>query len=562
MMKLKIPTTVFITLLILYSCQKTETAALNNNLSSASIASSPGSQPKTPTAPTLPTGPSIPLLTYSVANYGAVPNDNRDDRPAIQKAVDALIAAGGGTLAFPSGVYNLTIDPASGTYKHAITLGTGKIRLAPQNGANVTIKLNNNQGPYYCMFNAQNTVDVSIENITVDQNGLNNQITLSEITGGAGGAVIQTSVRQIFAFSGAEKFKVDRCTFDNVMGVWVIFNSTGSDATITNNKFVNVGGANYDYDVSVIYTDCDRALVGNNTITGRTTGAKGARTALEIHGNDQTITNNTISSMVVGINVVGEAGKVSANTASRHSYTNNIMKDVYNGFEFWIYMKLYDVLIANNQITLNVDKFFYAGLPDFEAGQYAPPYGISLKDWNAEVFNLKIANNNFTFTNFSKVLQEPNFSAATYSAGISLATTSSTAMPINDLTVTDNTVTNSLSSGFYSFISLNTALVKGNTFNNPGLASNYSGTTRYSSSYWDAFTVFHQSGAYCWTKGNAKVKNVVISSNKTNNVVSPNVVKYGTVGTGNTGGSNCSLSANTVTGSNNATPQFKGNGWN
>lgn len=515
-----------------------------------------------PQTPTLPAQPVIPNTVYNVLNYGAVPNDGIDDRANIQTAIDALISAGGGTLQFSAGTYNLTINPASGTFKYAISLGTGKIRLAAEPGADVTIKLNDGQGAYYTMFNAQSTNDVSIENLKFDQNGLNNQITLPEISGGDGGAVEQVSVRQIFAFSGAQRFKVDGCTFDNVMGVWVIFNSTGADGTITNNVCKNVGGANYDYDVSVIYTDCDRALVKNNTISGRSIGAKGARTAFEIHGEDQTVTNNTINSMLVGINIVGADNKTGITSVHRQAYTGNTMINVYNGFEFWTYDTLTDVLIQSNNVTINVDDFFYAGLPAFSAGKYAAPFGIGIKDWGQGVTTLKVADNKITFTNFTKNLEEIEFAASTYAAGISFATTNTTTIPITNLICKGNTITDALSAGFYSFITINNALVDSNTLNNPGRASAYSGVARYTDTFWDPYTAEYQSGVFVKSKQGSTVSSFTISNNITVNNLNPDVVKFGANAQATTGNSKCFLKANTVSGANAAVAQSKGFGWN
>ena len=53
-----------------------------------------------PATPSLPASPTIPSLIYSAADYGAVPNDGVDDRVAVQAGVNAVIAAGGGTLEF------------------------------------------------------------------------------------------------------------------------------------------------------------------------------------------------------------------------------------------------------------------------------------------------------------------------------------------------------------------------------------------------------------------------------------------------------------------------------
>jgi hypothetical protein len=518
----------------------------------------------TPTAPTLPTGPTIPSRVYNVSSYGAVPNDGVDDRAKIQNAVDALTAAGGGTLEFPSGTYNITINPATGQYKYAISLEAGKIRLRPQSGATVNLKLNNSQGAYYTIFNVQNAIDVDLENLTIDQNGLNNQIPLSEITGGDGGVIDGVGPRQILALSGAIRFKVNNCIFDNVMGVWVIFNSTGADGTITNNTMMNVGGGNYDYDVSVVYTDCDRALVDNNQIVGRATGAKGTRTAFETHGNDQTISNNHIFNMAVGVNVVGDTQKPGATSVSRHSYTGNKMVDVYEGFVFWTYagFSFNDLVIQNSDITLDVDGWYFAGLQVFVAGQFQAPYGIGLRDWSGAVKKLKIADNLIKFSNYARAVVAPDFSSCTYAAGICLSTVNTTTVSISNLTCTGNTVNDAISAGYYSFVTINSALVSGNTFNNPGRGGVYSGPARYTDTYWDPYSNNHQSGVYVRTKQNSRASSFTISNNITNDSVSPDVVKFGANARATVSNTSCFVTGNTVTGASGAVVQYKGTGWN
>ena len=49
--------------------------------------------------------PVIPAKTFKVTDYGAVPNDERDDTAAFAKALAAVDAAGGGRLIVPSGEY-------------------------------------------------------------------------------------------------------------------------------------------------------------------------------------------------------------------------------------------------------------------------------------------------------------------------------------------------------------------------------------------------------------------------------------------------------------------------
>ena len=52
-----------------------------------------------------PTGPSAAEATFNVRTFGATGDGKTVDTPAINKAIDAVAAAGGGTLVFPAGTY-------------------------------------------------------------------------------------------------------------------------------------------------------------------------------------------------------------------------------------------------------------------------------------------------------------------------------------------------------------------------------------------------------------------------------------------------------------------------
>jgi hypothetical protein len=54
-------------------------------------------------------------VTLDVVSFGgAVPNDELDDRESIQKTIDAINAAGGGTVTFPAGTFMVSkvADPS------------------------------------------------------------------------------------------------------------------------------------------------------------------------------------------------------------------------------------------------------------------------------------------------------------------------------------------------------------------------------------------------------------------------------------------------------------------
>lgn len=50
------------------------------------------------------------LPYFGVVDFGAVPNDGKDDIDAIQKAIDAAAAAGGGIVVFPSGTFDFDVN--------------------------------------------------------------------------------------------------------------------------------------------------------------------------------------------------------------------------------------------------------------------------------------------------------------------------------------------------------------------------------------------------------------------------------------------------------------------
>src|SRR5690349_3671561 len=55
----------------------------------------------TPPSAAVPSGDSV----FDVRKFGAVGDGKAIDTPAVNKAIDAAAAAGGGTVVFPTGIY-------------------------------------------------------------------------------------------------------------------------------------------------------------------------------------------------------------------------------------------------------------------------------------------------------------------------------------------------------------------------------------------------------------------------------------------------------------------------
>lgn len=54
--------------------------------------------------------PDLQSKIFDVSDYGAVPNDGKDDTEAIQKTVDAAGCNGGGIVSFPTGKFHVNMD--------------------------------------------------------------------------------------------------------------------------------------------------------------------------------------------------------------------------------------------------------------------------------------------------------------------------------------------------------------------------------------------------------------------------------------------------------------------
>ena len=51
---------------------------------------------------------------FNITDYGAIPNDDKEDRNAIQAAVDAASANGGGIVFFPPGKFLMNEEKGRG----------------------------------------------------------------------------------------------------------------------------------------------------------------------------------------------------------------------------------------------------------------------------------------------------------------------------------------------------------------------------------------------------------------------------------------------------------------
>lgn len=109
--------------------------------------------------------------TVSVKDFGAVGDGITDDRPAIQAAIDAMAAQGGGTVNIPAGTYRL----ATGDVFYALSLlNKNNVAIVGDGPTNTILKVANGVSRGVIAYTG--CVGVMLSNLTVDSNASNHPI--------------------------------------------------------------------------------------------------------------------------------------------------------------------------------------------------------------------------------------------------------------------------------------------------------------------------------------------------------------------------------------------------
>lgn len=361
----------------------------------------------------VPTNVEDKLAQYvSVKDFGAVGDGVTDDRAAIQNAIDAVYAQGGGVVYVPAGTYLIasrlsgynTVIPKSGVS----VIGTGAETIFKIADG---LALPYGIGFLYDHNNALSNIRYS--NFKVDWNGQNNINTPG----------INNTCR-LGGNAGVTNWHIDNVWFINPGGHHNIWIAGGNYNSITNCRFENAGravtGNTAILDHSTIFVNCSETIVANNIINCDNLNDTVA-TAIELHGNQIICTGNSIYGYSIGI-IAG----ASENTGNNISYniSNNIMSQVISGIR---------LLATNDDINdyFNIDSNEI--LCRVLTGRNSVGIGVVNASTNASG-SIKINNN------LIKLLSCPDVSAE------------HTAMLLNgwnSIVVTNNNVVNWSAQGFY-----------------------------------------------------------------------------------------------------------------
>ncbi|MEG4086685.1 glycosyl hydrolase family 28-related protein [Microcoleus sp. POL10_C6] len=399
-------------------------------------------------------------VTVSVKDFGAIGNGIADDTRAIQKAIDAVNESGGGVVFFPSGTYKVTINPGA---SQAIKIRP-KLTLRGAGYKNTTLVLGEHQGNYNSILAGEkpqtDISDFEMYDLTIDANSTNNPIrTQSDIPA-------EGKPRYALQIFAGRRIRIERCRFTNQNNLNTItLNSNEelvSDAIINNNIFERIGGGNIDYDHSTIYTYGKRIEISNNYFSSRNgAGTNGARTAIEIHGDDHLLKANVIDGFTNGINITGYA-----RSSNNQIVADNVIKEAYTGITIWSYFHrgntvnpgLANCIIANNQITLNIKDWRKLWGDTSSAGIWLEPKS------DAPIENFNILNNEITFTNYA----DRGTVKDNLANGINLWRYSSPNVATKNIRILGNKIKNSMAAGIYISMPIEKGEISQNTILNPG----------------------------------------------------------------------------------------------
>jgi len=264
--------------------------------------------------------------SVSVKDFGAVGDGVADDTAEIQAAVDAVGAAGGGTLTIPVGTYLVSSSITVGSNTHI--RGRGEIILDDNADCSVI------------SINASSS-NVSIKDISIDGNRLNQTLETVGAESEYGGIEIGNFCDQIL---------IDGCTIIECYGYGIESNNAPSNITITNNT---IDGVDFYSGIRMSQAGTGTNIkVANNTVLNYRKGG--------IVGNDMNhaiITGNYIDAGTIG------RGLQNADNITAYSATNDdiLVSDniCRNSINNGIHVAGTGVVVSGNRVTNPTNRGIY-----------------------------------------------------------------------------------------------------------------------------------------------------------------------------------------------------------
>lgn len=313
----------------------------------------------------------LPALAdvVSVKDFGAVGDGATDDTAAIQAALDAVAARGGGTVLLPAGTF--VVSP-SGTTKWLRVGSETTVQGAGDTAT--TVKVRDGAGDYRTVFGQASPSavvrDVRFSALRIDQNAAGN-LAADVRAGDAGRA------QNAIAFTAFDGVTVEGVAIDPATGVNTIsLNGVEASGAVVRGcriRFVRARSLapSGRYDNSAVYVHGARFVVsGNRFANGGEPGD--AIGAIEVHGGPGgVVSGNQIAGYFTGVQVVSEGATEPEVGANDLAVVGNAITGAGAGIQLWA---LTGRALRNVTVTGNVIS---VGSPWLPGAAYA---GIALRN--------------------------------------------------------------------------------------------------------------------------------------------------------------------------------------
>lgn len=291
---------------------------------------------------------------FPVTRYGARGDGRSDATAAIQAALDAARAAGGGTVTIAPGTYRIL--PSSGS---VFSVGSN-VEVRGEGPASV-LKIGDRAGNYNFIFgqwnadakrNYAHVENIAFRNFRVDQNPDGNRGV--DIQEGKG----CQNVLQFFDF---KNITVQGVHFDPEPGIQaLVLAGPAADGVTIDGCFLRfVRGPSSPtpkrkyYDHSSVYTEASRVRVRNNVFQAEM--KEHAVTAIEVHGGPHvTVENNRSDNFQIGVAVVNSTREYPDVKEGDFVVTKNTIRRTTQGISLWSNTgrTLRGVEVRDNRITM------------------------------------------------------------------------------------------------------------------------------------------------------------------------------------------------------------------
>jgi hypothetical protein len=287
----------------------------------------------------------------NVRSYGAKGDGTTDDTAAIQAAIDAANARGGGRVLIPEGTF--IAAPATSGADRIFTLYDNTTIEGVGPGS--VLKIKDNAGDYGRIFGAASTItSATFRNFKIDQNPSGN---LSQDIS----ATVETRKASAIKLT-VNRLLVEGMRFDPTVGVTTIsVNGDTAGAIVKGNYFRFVKGASTAaagyYDNSAVYLETSQQVVEGNIF--ETTLADDAFGCIETHGGRSSVIGNSARNFETLVNIVSRIGSFPDFDPNNVSIVGNSVTGAKKAIEIWSMTgrSVKNVTIANNTIDINnVDR--------------------------------------------------------------------------------------------------------------------------------------------------------------------------------------------------------------